>query len=387
MKCIWTSVRPSGEIEATLKRVEIADPGVTLPKVSLGRVRKRFPIFLDGQGTFLNDAFSFFYHIAFIKGSTRSERTLETYAESILAWLRFAEGRGLDWRRPNNANLGAFRDSMLTREIDDQPSGIGLAKRTVNLRLAALSEFLKHLDTSTSAVNSVDLTAEPSGRRADPRLMKVRIYSKRPRALTAVVCRSLTLELKLTQRLVWQWMLCTGLRSSSVLALTLAQGKGLAKSSLDPHVTVPSKGSKEVTVYVPVTLREATQSYLDVVRPLLKRRRGAHNADSALFLNSLGNPLKRSAFYRAFSRATTKLKVKAHPHQARSTFASRVRQLLEQLREQRPDIDPVKVVQSLLGHSDVRTTEDYLESIDVPSVEILQLLEALGSENFPLEVR
>jgi hypothetical protein len=35
------------------------------------------------SGRFIEKAFSFFFDIAFVRGSTRSIRTLETYAESL----------------------------------------------------------------------------------------------------------------------------------------------------------------------------------------------------------------------------------------------------------------------------------------------------------------
>jgi hypothetical protein len=42
------------------------------------------------------------------------------------------------------------------------------------------------------------------------------------------------------------------------------------------------------------------------------------------------------------------------------------------------NLDAVKVVQSLLAHADARTTEQYLESIDIPSLDVLQVLDAFA---------
>lgn len=55
----------------------------------------------------------------------------------------------------------------------------------------------------------------------------------------------------------------------------------------------------------------------------------------------------------------------ARPHQARSTFATRVRDKLARLTRGGAELDVVKIVQALLAHADARTTEQYLESIDV----------------------
>jgi integrase len=97
-----------------------------------------------------------------------------------------------------------------------------------------------------------------------------------------------------------------------------------------------------------------------------------------LFINTQGRPVTGKGYYRAFSRASAAAGLRARPHQARSTFATRVRDKLEQVCTAGAEIDVVKVVQALLAHADACTTEQYLESIDVPSLDVLRILDELA---------
>jgi integrase len=116
--------------------------------------------------------------------------------------------------------------------------------------------------------------------------------------------------------------------------------------------------------------------YIQVDRMLV---RGTHQAsDEALFLNAAGRAVTPKGYYRAVKRAGVRIGIRVWPHQARTTFATHVRDKLELARLAGRQIDAVKVVQSLLAHADARTTEQCLESIDVPSLDVLQILDELA---------
>jgi AICAR transformylase/IMP cyclohydrolase PurH len=76
--------------------------------------------------------------------------------------------------------------------------------------------------------------------------------------------------------------------------------------------------------------------------------------------------------------AAARLRIHAFPHQARTTFATFVRDRLERANAAGRQLDPVKIVQSLLAHADAATTEAYLDSIDVPSLDVLRILDDLA---------
>lgn len=348
-------------------------------------IQRRFPLLIGADGCLVREAVSFLYDIAYVRGSTRSVRTLETYAESLSSWLSYAEDHELGWRRPTAPMLASYRDQMLgTDGTRDQP----LSRRTVNLRLSVAVEFYKHLASKDEGEDFAVIQHDEVWAASAPRLkraaykvsslarLRVRVYKRRPRALSTEQCQNLSRELKAAYRLMWQWALCTGLRTSSLLRLGLAAFEALAGS--EPTLSVTAKGGKLVTVHVPQALRDATERYIEVDRRLAMSRRPATANDAALFLNRTGRPVTAKAYYRALRRAAARLRIRAFPHQARTTFATFVRDRLERANAAGRQLDPVKIVQSLLAHADAATTEAYLDSIDVPSLDVLQILDDLA---------
>jgi integrase len=392
MRLVW-SAEGSGEDPWAVLRARGFEPHLwgLLRSGRRPLIKHRFPLLIGADGSLVREAVSFLYDIAYVRGSTRSLRTLETYAESLNSWLSYAEEHQLGWRHPTAPMLASYRDQMLGTDGTRDPP---LSRRTVNLRLSVALEFYKHLgckdegeemtvtqrnEARTASPPSVKWTASRSSSLAT---LRVRVYRRRPRALRAEDCQNLSGELKAAYRLMWQWALCTGLRTSSLLRLRLGAFESLASSVMsDPMLSVLAKGGKIVSVHVPQALRDATERYIEVDRRLAASRPACPAKDAALFLNRTGRPVTAKAYYRAFRRAAARLRIHAFPHQARTTFATFVRDRLERLNAAGHHLDAVKIVQSLLAHADAATTEAYLDSIDVPSLDVLRLLDELAARS------
>jgi integrase len=384
MRLIWTADGPVSSVWATLMSKGYASAALTAKTFpGEGRIPRRFPILMSETGGFIEEAFRFLFDIAYLRGATTSIRTLETYAESLLSWITYADGTGLPWQRPTVSMLATFRDYLLgTRGSRARP----LSRRTVNLRLTVVIEFYKYLGLVTPDTAPQDVAlprphfASPSGYRMHTRStfqrLRLRVYSRRPVALPAEQCRALCSELDNPYRLMWQWALCTGLRTVSLVQIGLDAFQKLSRSGGET-LEIGAKGGRLVSVTVPTALREATERYIATGRVIAAVLTPVKPQVQALFLNRWGRPVTSKAYYRALKRAARRLKITAHPHQARTTFATHVRNRLEKLGREGLEVDPIKVVQSLLAHADARTTERYLESIDVPSVDVLTVLDEL----------
>jgi integrase/recombinase XerD len=108
------------------------------------------------------------------------------------------------------------------------------------------------------------------------------------------------------------------------------------------------KGSKERVVPVGSYAQRALENYLVRTRPLLiSKGRGT----PAVFLNQRGGRLSRQSIWQVISDAAeaAELSVEISPHTLRHSFATH---LLEGGAD-------VRVVQELLGHSSVATTQIY----------------------------
>lgn len=151
--------------------------------------------------------------------------------------------------------------------------------------------------------------------------------------------------LRLRNRAIVELMYSTGARVSEIVNLDLDEvdDSGLMR--------VRGKGSKERLVPVGSYAKAALDAYLVRSRPTLAARGTAR----ALFLNMRGNRLSRQSIWEIIQKAAAGLEKEVSPHSLRHSFATH---LLEGGAD-------VRVVQELLGHASVTTTQIYtMVSVD-----------------------
>jgi integrase/recombinase XerD len=138
----------------------------------------------------------------------------------------------------------------------------------------------------------------------------------------------------------------TGARISEAVGLDVDD---LDLSTEDTSVLLRGKGSKERIVPVGRYARAAIVGYLQNARPELAA--SGSSARGALFLNARGGRLSRQSAWAIIARAAERAGITAEvsPHSLRHSFATH---LLEGGAD-------VRVVQELLGHSSVTTTQIY----------------------------
>jgi integrase/recombinase XerD len=109
---------------------------------------------------------------------------------------------------------------------------------------------------------------------------------------------------------------------------------------------IVGKGNKERIVPMADATRQNLRHYLVAVRPLVQK-----NRTSVVFLNQKGNPLSRQYVYTLLVNLEKRLGLTTHlsPHKLRHSFATALLNGGADLR----------VVQELLGHSDIKTTQIY----------------------------
>lgn len=137
-------------------------------------------------------------------------------------------------------------------------------------------------------------------------------------------------------------MYASGMRVSELVDLTM---DGL---NLDVgFIKCRGKGNKERIVPIGKSAKEAIARYAEKVRPRLSRK----GADPHLFLSRLGKKISRQSFWKMIKANARRARIKAEitPHTLRHSFATH-------LLERGADL---RVVQEMLGHSDISTTQVY----------------------------
>ena len=147
---------------------------------------------------------------------------------------------------------------------------------------------------------------------------------------------------RVRDRALLELLYATGTRVSEAVGLDVDD---LATGSM---VRVLGKGGKQRLVPVGSYAREAVDAYLTRVRPLFAVR---GTSTPALFLGPRGGRLSRQGAWLVIQAAAERAQLTAHvsPHTFRHSFATHLLQ----------GGADVRVVQELLGHSSVATTQLY----------------------------
>jgi integrase/recombinase XerD len=279
----------------------------------------------------------YFRHLTVERGMAKN--TLLAYRRDIARYLSFLEARKIDsLNEVTELTVADFAQSL--GEVH------GMVESSVARILSAVRGLHRYWLMEGISEQDPSATVKPPKQRR--RLPKAIPVDAVERLLAASGPESndedaiLVDPVRLRDRALLELMYATGARVSEVLALDL-------DDLIDPTlVRLFGKGSKERVVPVGSFAQRALEAYLVRVRPgLVALGKGT----PALFLNQRGGRLSRQSAWQVISAAgkLAGLGDEVSPHTLRHSFATH---LLEGGAD-------VRVVQELLGHSSVATTQIY----------------------------
>jgi integrase len=352
------------------------------------------PLLLDEEMCLIEPVCLWFFHIALVRGRTRSPNTWRSYAEAIYDWFQTCFFNNWQWDSVTEYHLSAYRNSMLFAL--SSYTGKPYAVRTVNGRLRRIAMFYKWA-LVRSYISTLPFEYEPVNIRgmADKKLLShlnvspneiktnnltVRERAHYPKAIQPDQLKSIFQYLCPRDQLIVKWAVTTGLRLFEVLGLNQYQipesKKRKDDSKLIPITVTTTKGGAPRQIYVSLKLLDRTNDYIYEERAAIIRRmrgKGGYVSSAALWLSKNGTALSKGALHKNYSKACKKAGVQATFHDLRHTFAINMLRLLKRHLELNVDTDlnPLKALQKLLGHANISTTEIYLEALhlDMESIE------------------
>ena len=283
---------------------------------------------------------SFLDHLRIERGL--SENSLTSYGRDLRYLLEFLQSRNLEISAISPTTLSEFEVWLKDR---------ALAISSINRTNSAVKSFLIY------CAREYDLNL-PTGE-----ITSHKVARKLPKALTIDEVTSLIESAKslsegtsLRDVALLELLYSTGGRVSEIIGINI---NDLAKVESDNEVIqtikLRGKGAKERIVPIGSYALTALDNYLVRVRAALMTKSGKN--ERALFLNSRGGRLSRQSAWNIVlqSAKACGLEGKVSPHVFRHSYATH-------LLEGGADI---RVVQELLGHSSVTTTQIYtLVTID-----------------------
>ncbi|MGB7158696.1 MAG: site-specific tyrosine recombinase XerD [Tepidisphaeraceae bacterium] len=264
-------------------------------------------------------------HLASERGL--ADNTLLAYRRDLEDIQESFEKRGLSL---TIANADAFRDYLQNQRRR------GRSTRTVARRLAAIRAFLRFLETKkTDVVGILQQLERPKPEQSLPKILsrtQVNQLIAAPKPKSMLFARDVA---------ILELLYASGLRATELCEL-----KTRDVNLQVGCVRVLGKGHKERIVPLGQAASEAITRYMLDCRPKLERR-----PSELLFLSRTGKPMERIGLWmlvEKYGRSSGLLK-HVSPHTLRHCFASHLLGGGADLR----------IVQELLGHSDIATTQIY----------------------------
>ena len=281
---------------------------------------KRASITLDGAvDTFLD-------YLVIEKGL--QPNTIQAYARDLRGYLETLEELGV-------AAPGALsREALETHAIRMSRRGLSAASRA--RMLSTLRHFHRFLSREGTGPDHVgDRVSRPRLPRRMPGVLSLR-------QIEALLEQPDATPLGLRDRAMLEMAYGAGLRVSELCGLTLD-----AVQEAQGVVRVTGKGEKQRVVPFGREAAKALARYLAGGRPFLASGR----VTPFVFVNVRGGRLSRVGFFKRLKQhaAAAGIERRVSPHVLRHSFAT---QLLEGGADQR-------LVQELLGHADISTTQIY----------------------------
>jgi integrase/recombinase XerD len=270
----------------------------------------------------------------------QSDNTAKTYAALLGKFTAWAEKQKLsDWNQVELKHLMTFLQSERSRPPADEPknSAKRLSSESVYLEIAALRAFYKFAENEKILPTNVaeNLSLPRRWKRLPKSLSNdeiEKLLKPEESATPESLCDQAILELAYA----------SGLRLSELKNLRLEQ------LHLDAgFINIIGKGNKERVVPVGRTAIEAMNRYIEAARPKLVTPKSPAN----VFLSRRGTPFAAVTLWLRIKKRIGRAGISRNvtPHMLRHSFATH-------LLEHGADL---RVIQELLGHANISTTEIY----------------------------
>jgi integrase/recombinase XerC len=256
-----------------------------------------------------------------------SPYTVRNYTRDLMGFFSFVTGQRIDSLKDvNKLTLRAYLAYLVDQKF---------AKSSIARKLSAVRSFYRYL------MREELVKASPAATTVSPRLdRRLPVFLTVDEAKKLVESPDLSRPQGQRDRALLELLYASGLRVSELVNIDLEQ-VDLATN----EIRVWGKGSKERVVLIGVPAAHALTDYIGNGR----RELLAGKKNNALFVNRYGQRILARRVQKLLVKYSRSINKSVHPHVLRHTFATH-------LLDGGADL---KVVQELLGHADLSTTQIY----------------------------
>ena len=269
-----------------------------------------------------------------------SKNTISSYRRDLNKFLIYLDANDVDFEQIDHAEIDKFL-GWLRGSGGNNPSSESSNSRVI----VTIRNLFKFISTGSRVPNPLQDYSPPRIPKRLPKALKI------DEILLLLEASKFGEETFATRNnALLEILYATGGRISEIVDLDISN---ISEISETFTVKLTGKGGRERVVPIGNYARKSLEKYLTTSRPaLLKNKKSGR-----VFLNTRGNPLSRQSAWEIIINCAERAKIESNvtPHAIRHSFATH-------LLDGGADI---RVVQELLGHSSVTTTQIYtLVTID-----------------------
>ena len=258
-----------------------------------------------------------------------SNNTLQSYERDLKQYERYLSEQGKEYKEETNEGIKEYITYM---------QEIGKKSSTISRGLAAIRSFYQY-ETKNKQVEK-----DPTEGIQSPKIEK-----RVPSVLTSKEVELLLeqpkdVDLKgIRDKAMLEFAYATGMRVTEIISLNVED------INLEEEYVICKNGARERTIPLGKICKKALQEYLEDARNAMIKS----DDEQALFVNVNGKRLTRQGFWKIIKY----YKEQAHidkditPHVLRHSFATHLLQNGADL----------KAIQTMLGHSDISSTQVYMQ--------------------------
>ena len=261
-----------------------------------------------------------------------SDNTLQSYKRDIVYFNKYLETNKLNYTKVKEEDIKEYLEYL---------QSVGKKASTISRNLASIRAMYQFL------AKNKKIKVDPTAHIQSPKIEK-----KAPSVLTAKEVELLLdqpkdVDLKGTRdKAMLEFAYATGMRVTEIISLNIEDVK------LEEGYVVCKSGAKQRNIPLGTLSLKALKEYIQDARPVLIRDENV----KALFVNVNGQRLTRQGFWKIvkYYKEQAHITKDITPHVLRHSFATHLLQNGADL----------KSIQTMLGHSDISSTQVYMQFQD-----------------------
>ncbi len=271
--------------------------------------------------------------LEFIKNDKKlSENTLQSYRRDILQYKKYLEANDINYTKVNTKDFKTYLEYL--HDMNKKSS-------TISRNLASIRLFYQFL------LRNNKVKADPTEGIQSPKIEKRVPSILTSQEVSLLLDQPKNIDLKgIRDKAMLEFAYATGMRVTEIISLNIED------VNLAEGYVVCKTGSKQRNIPLGKISLKALQEYIEDSRPILIKA----ETEKALFVNINGRRLTRQGFWKIvkFYKEQANITKEITPHVLRHSFATHLLQNGAEL----------KAIQTMLGHSDISSTQVYMQFQD-----------------------